>query len=205
VIGAIVKPKKIKKCIITGGPGTGKTTLIQELKRRQYQVVEEIATIIIKRELEAGREHPTIDRDKFEQEIMNEQLSAELSLNSRKISFLDRGVVDGLIYYELDGLEVPQALVDHANTAHYDAVFFLDYLEFYEQTEVRTEPFDVAMKNHKLLKRTYEDFGYADKIIDVPALEIEKRVDFVLDKILELEELGNESGYIPPIATEIFE
>ncbi len=34
--------------IITGGPGVGKTTLLEELKNRNYQIVPEIARELIK-------------------------------------------------------------------------------------------------------------------------------------------------------------
>jgi predicted ATPase len=180
-----VKFKETYKCVITGGPGTGKTTLIEELKQRKYQVVEEVATSIIKRDLAAGMEHPAKDRDKFESEIIHEQLLLEKRLKRKSVSFLDRGAIDGLIYYELDGLNVPKKFTKQVQTAKYDLIFFLDFLSTYEQNEVRTEPFELALKNHKLLARTYKDFGYGDKFIQVPGLSISERADFVLEKLVE--------------------
>ena len=37
--------------MITGGPGVGKTTLLEELKNRNHQIVPEIAREIIKEQL----------------------------------------------------------------------------------------------------------------------------------------------------------
>ena len=40
--------------VITGGPGTGKTTVLRELERRGFAVEEEVARRIIREQMESG-------------------------------------------------------------------------------------------------------------------------------------------------------
>lgn len=55
------------KCVITGGHGFGKTTLINELKKSGYWGGREVFDEIILRELESGGDAlPWKDRRKFE-------------------------------------------------------------------------------------------------------------------------------------------
>jgi len=52
------------KFILTGGPGVGKTTLIERFKRQGFQVVPEAATYLINERLNNGRLHP-IQRETY--------------------------------------------------------------------------------------------------------------------------------------------
>jgi len=40
--------------VITGGPGTGKTTVLRELQRRGFAVAEEVARRIIREQIDSG-------------------------------------------------------------------------------------------------------------------------------------------------------
>ena len=48
----------IKRYILTGAPGAGKTAIIRELARRGYAVVDEAATDVIAREHASGNAEP---------------------------------------------------------------------------------------------------------------------------------------------------
>ena len=52
--------------VITGGPSTGKSTLIERLSRRGYQVTQEAARQIIDEEMAKGRSLEQIRRDEWE-------------------------------------------------------------------------------------------------------------------------------------------
>ena len=39
----MMNPKTIRRILITGGPGAGKTTMLEELERRGYFVAPEVA------------------------------------------------------------------------------------------------------------------------------------------------------------------
>ena len=92
------------KCAIVGAPCSGKTWLTTELRRLGYQVMEERSTAIIKRELSLGNEHPTKHRDKFQREILEQQIYLEGRLDKKRDSFIERSVLDGLVYYRFEPL-----------------------------------------------------------------------------------------------------
>ena len=51
----------MRRFIITGAPGAGKTTILDVLRERGYAVVEEAATDVITREHARGRDEPWRD------------------------------------------------------------------------------------------------------------------------------------------------
>jgi predicted ATPase len=50
----------VRRYIMTGAPGAGKTSILATLRARGYAVVNEAATDVIARELACGREHPGV-------------------------------------------------------------------------------------------------------------------------------------------------
>jgi len=114
--------------VIIGGPGSGKTTLIEELKRRGYCCYPEISREVITEARKQG-----IDQLFLEQPL----LFSELLLNGRKKQyeqaleephqtvFLDRGIPDVLAYMHYIGDSYPPAF-DHACKQHkYSTKFIL--------------------------------------------------------------------------------
>ena len=168
------------KCAITGSPCSGKTWLTKELKKRGCQVMEERSTAIIERELGLGHEHPTKNRDVFQREIIEQQLDLEGRLDKNKDSFVERTLLDGLIYYRFDGIKIPSDLIAMVRDVDYDVIFFLNKIPVYENTAVRTETPEEADRLKRLAEEILDEFGFHEKIIRVPFLgELEKRVEFI--------------------------
>jgi len=175
------------KIVITGGPGVGKTSLIEDLEKRGYPVIHEAATSLIQEELAKGNAHPTSNRDVFQQKLLAKQIEMEQEHQEASLTFLDRGMMDGIAYYNLDGLVVPQALFDASRKSNYYLIFVLDFLPNpYEINSVRKEPLEIAQKIHELIKKAYQSFGYT--LIAVPPASIEDRATFVLNYIQEYQQ-----------------
>ena len=71
----------MKRYILTGTPGAGKTSILHELKSQGYGVVEEATTEVIAREQSRGNREPHLRHDFIEHLGFCQQTSA------RKITF----------------------------------------------------------------------------------------------------------------------
>ncbi|TGV04783.1 AAA family ATPase [Flavivirga rizhaonensis] len=174
-----------KKIVITGGPGTGKSTLINELISRGYNCLEEISRQVT---LDAKKEG--IDQ-LF---LTNPLLFSELLLKGRhqqflnaetgasEIIFFDRGLPDVLAYMDFIGDSYPESFINTCKNAIYDIVFILKPWEaIYKSDNERYENFEQALNIHKHLLNTYQNFNY--HLIDVPFNTVENRVDFILNSL----------------------
>ena len=130
-----------KKYALTGGPGTGKSTILAELRRKGVYTMKEVAEYIIERELKKEKGTlPWTDREKFQEKLLETQLEWEEEIpKDIEISFQDRGIADGIAYYRIDGLQPPQKLLEAAKEANYAGVFLLEPLREYKNTTIRRE------------------------------------------------------------------
>jgi predicted ATPase len=174
-----------QRIVITGGPGTGKTSIINELTKRNFKCLEEISRQIT---LQARK-------DGIDQLFLKDPLLfSELLLNGRKtqffeasdlghnLVFLDRGIPDVLAYMDFVGDSYPNSFVTACKEHQYDQVFILaPWKEIYISDTERYESFEQANEIHKHLINTYSKFGY--DLIDVPFENVNKRTDFILNSI----------------------
>lgn len=166
--------------VITGGPGSGKTTLINALKQKQLTCFDEVS-----REITENARHLGIDQLFLEQPL----LFSELLLEARKkqfekaskmndLVFLDRGLPDILAYMHFIGDAYPTAFKTTCENYKYDKVFILTpWREIYVQDEHRYENFEQAELIFKYLIETYKAYNY--NIVEVPKGTIEERIAFI--------------------------
>jgi len=174
-----------KKIVITGGPGTGKSSIINELKKRGHICFDEISRQVT---LEARRKG-------IEQLFLTEPLLfSELLLKGRlkqfydadnysgETVFLDRGLPDVLAYMDYFDTNYPIEFVETCQNNRYDQVFVLaPWQEIFVSDSERYENFEQAELIHKHLLNSYKNFGY--DLFDVPFESIEKRTNFILDAL----------------------
>ena len=182
----------IQKFVLTGGPYAGKTTLLNLLAKKGFQTVQEAAVILIKEFLKEGKS-PWKDVAPFQERLLKMQLDFETKLEKTKISFIDRGIIDGLAYCKYYKIKPPKDLLFHIKNNRYSGIFLLDFLPGYKNNNVRKEPFSQALEIQKLLKSTYEDFGY--NVIQVPAMQLNERADFICNNITNFNNLHHTKSY----------
>ena len=85
------------RVVLTGGPGTGKTTVLAELRRRGISCVDEVTRKVIQERIAAGLP-PRPDPASFALEIFQRDVAAYDSV-ARIVDpvFFDRGLVDSLV------------------------------------------------------------------------------------------------------------
>ena len=177
-----------KKIVITGGPGTGKTSLINELIKRDYICLEEISRQVILDARKDGIEqlfltNPLLFSERLLQSRMKQFDEAKNSESS--FVFLDRGVPDVLAYMDYANEIYPNAFIEACHTCRYDQVYVLaPWQDIFTSDNERYENFGQAVKIHEQLLNTYKKHKY--NLIDIPFDTIENRVDYLLDTLKKL-------------------
>lgn len=172
-----------KRIIITGGPGTGKSTIIDKLEERGYPCHREISREVIKQELEKGTDLlPWRDLPGFSNTVFKGQTSQYHSAIDHQINFFDRGLIDVIAYLRKDMLptEALDALVNHY-PYHKEVFLTPPWKEIYSNDDERKEDFETMQAIHDSLLGTYEYFGY--QVVEVPKDPIEQRVQFILNRL----------------------
>jgi predicted ATPase len=167
--------------VITGSPCSGKSTVLSELKKKGFRIIDEAARILIDQELAKGRTIKEIRKDErqFQQEVLTKKIEIESSLPKNEVIFFDRAIPDTEAYYQLQGY-VDQQLQKVLQKCIYKKVFLFEILPF-EQDYARTEDPNKLQKLHDLLKVSYKKRNIP--IVEVPVLSIAKRVDLVISNM----------------------
>jgi predicted ATPase len=171
----------MKKIVITGGPCSGKTAVINELYRQGYSTLDETAKEIVaaRRQIPVSNEESLIRQEL----IFNHQLYKENTANESGLLFLDRALPDGIGYSLLYSRE--NLITKHLEIARkmeYHKIFCLELLPFdSEGFRSANENEEEAMKIQDSILELYRELNY--KPIFVPKMSVEERVDFILDRI----------------------
>lgn len=171
--------------VLTGGPGSGKTTLIAALAERGHAVRPEAGRAII-REQQAidGEGLPWKDRALFAELMQAADLRGhDEARRQNGLVFFDRGLPDIVGYLTLCGLPVPQDLESAARRFRYRRTVFIapPWPAIFGQDEERKQDFAEAVRTYEVMARTYPRYGY--DLVELPQASIETRVDFVLKRL----------------------
>jgi predicted ATPase len=175
-----INKNSLQRIVLTGGPNSGKSTSINLLSKKGYQIVPETARVLIGQEVSKDSDClPWKNVSKFQNTLSNLQYNIEEKLNEGFV-FLDRSLVDGYAYSILDNIPVPDIILKNAEN-RYAQVFLLEILPNYNRDEARWEDEDKAKYIGELMISTYKKFGYNPII--VPVLPPEERINFMLNHL----------------------
>jgi predicted ATPase len=165
--------------IITGGPGSGKTTLVDELAGAGHPVAPEGARALIRyRDVIGGPWH---DAELFPELMLSWDVrSYHWALDQPGPVFFDNAVPTMVCYWELLGLPMPAHARAAAETYRYHPEVFIapPWPAIYRTDTERTQTFAWAEQVYEGLVRTLPRLGY--RLIDLPRGDPAERRDFVL-------------------------
>ena len=176
---------KSKRIVISGGPGSGKTSLISHLEKEGHTCMHEISRDVTIAAQKEGIEQLFLENPiLFSQKLLEGRLQQfiEASVFSSPYVFYDRGMPDVTAYMDYIDSHYPVNFVKTCSINRYDAVFLLPpWQAIYEQDNERYESFEQAEKLYQFLLKGYQKFDYS--VIEVPLGTIEERMNYMLDKL----------------------
>ncbi len=179
--------------VLTGGPGSGKTAVIEALHHAGYARSVEAGRAIIQDQMSIeGRALPWCDPVLFAELMLSWDIrSYRIAERSTVPVFFDRGVVDVAGYLRLSGLPLPRHVEMALAAFRYHRRVFITppWEEIYRQDRERKQDFAEAIRTYETLRRVYTELDY--ELIEVPRVSIMQRMFFVLDT------LGLPAGQVP--------
>jgi predicted ATPase len=167
--------------IITGGPGFGKTELIEELCRSGYVCSGEFARELIEIQTNSGGEIlPWKNSKLFQQEVLKKRIAFFESVSNDSMAFADRGIPDQLAFARYKGFGSPENLTRNASDYRYASIVFVTppWRGIYVNDLIRKETFEEAFQIHQAVIETYQNLNY--QIIELPLIPSKQRMEFLL-------------------------
>lgn len=169
--------------VLSGCSGGGKSTLLEELRKRGHAVVDEPGRRIVQEELAAGGSAlPWLDLAAFARRAIALALADRAAMQDQPgLVFFDRGLIDAASALEASGGEPVLAAL--AREHSYNGRVFLTppWPEIYAGDPERRHGFDAALTEYERLARTYQMLGYETVIL--PKVSVAERADFVLARL----------------------
>jgi len=171
--------------VVTGGPGSGKTSIIDALGEAGYERMVEAGRSIIQDQVLVGGEALPWQNPAAYAELMLswEMRSYHLALPLTGPIFFDRGVPDIVGYLRTINLTVPSSLARAAEIFRYNSRVFIapPWPDIFTQDEERRQSFDEAVRTYEAMVETYTGYGYT--LIEIPRLSVPERVRFILETL----------------------
>jgi predicted ATPase len=165
--------------IVTGAPGTGKTTVLHVLGEDVKRIGEPAREILAEQRAIAGRGTPEQDPRLFVELLLGRSIAQHRhARRSGRVCVFDRGVPDCVAYAEMLGVDPgPSLRASEEHRYEREVLLFEPWEDIYVTDDERTMSFPDVEHFHETLVDVYERTGY--ELRPVPRLSIEQRVAFV--------------------------
>ena len=182
---------RTKRIVITGGPGTGKTVLVEAQESRGYFCFHEIIREMTQEAKNLETTNPMVnplafvsDPLAFNKRILEGRLKQfrRAEQVQQPFVFYDRGIPDIIAYMDYFDQVYDGDFTGPCQQLRYDlAVVLPPWKEIYRHDEERLESYGQAVQIHECLLRSYRDCGY--EVFTLEPGTVEARVERLLERI----------------------
>ncbi|HEX3825025.1 MAG TPA: AAA family ATPase [Mycobacteriales bacterium] len=173
----------MRRFVLTGAPGSGKSSILAVLADRGYAVVPEAATDVISGRQAQGVDEPW-DAPGFIDAVLALQLSRQQQpvADAASVQFFDRSPICTLALARYLGRPIPAALARELDrldrSAFYEKlVFAVRPIGSVEPSDARRIGYQDSLAFQRLHDAAYVECGY--ELIDVPAGAVEERATII--------------------------
>ncbi len=173
----------MRRFIITGAPGAGKTAIIRQLELDGFSVVEEAATDVIAAAQAQGTVQPWT-HPSFIDVIAKLQRERQIraSYQPDEVQFHDRCAVCTAALAVYLGYPFSSFLLSELERIKKEAIyqsriFFIRNLGFIKPTEARRISFEETVRFEKIHEETYRNFGF--DLFSVESKSLGERVNMI--------------------------
>ena len=173
----------MRRFIITGAPGAGKTAILRQLELDGFSVVEEAATDVIAAAQARGTAQPWT-HPSFIDAIaqLQKQRQIRTSYQQEEVQFHDRSVVCTAalaIYlrYSFSPFLASELERIKKEAIYHKRVFFIRNLGFVTPTEARRISLEDTVRFEKIHEETYRDLGF--ELVSVEPGTVTQRVGVI--------------------------
>ena len=172
--------------ILTGAPGSGKTTLIGELSQRGVHTVEEPARPVIAQQ-RAIDGHGVSEKDpRLFTELMLSRMLFDYDAAKRLADpvVFDRGFPDLVGYARLFGVDDTSAM-NAARRYPFNPIVFVapDWEDIYDTDDERKMTFDQASGFGGIIKKVYAELSYV--LVELPIGAVAARAEWIIKRLAD--------------------
>lgn len=176
-----------KLFVLTGPPGSGKTSIIEALRRRGISCVDEPARRVIAEQRRIGGTGTSEQDPQLFVELMLEMALEDYHQHKKLKSLVifDRGIPDLLTYAKHFSMETTAIVRACETCLYHEQVLNLPAWEdIYKTDEERTMDFQATVSFGQDLENSYTAMGYS--LRDIPHGSLNQRVDLICQQVVEL-------------------